>query len=62
MQPGSLNVRLDHLSWIEIGEEPNTMEEGFPDVQLFTVCLEHNHFVDIIHFFTTRMAPKGYTS
>jgi len=26
------------------------------------VRVADNHFVDIIHFLTTRMAPEGYTS
>lgn len=38
------------------------MDEGLPDAQLFVVHVEDNHFVDIIHFLTMAMAPKGYTS
>ena len=34
---GWLNVRLDHLSRIESGEEPTSLEDNFPDEQLFTV-------------------------
>jgi len=32
------------------------------DVQLFAVRIVDNHFVDIIQFLTTGMAPEGYTS
>lgn len=38
------------------------MEEGIPDAKLFAVHVANNHFADIIHFFTTGMAPEGYTS
>lgn len=62
MKPGRLNAGPDHLSQIEIGEEPTTLEEGLVDVHLFVAHVEDNHFVDIIHFLTTWMAPKGYTS
>ena len=44
----------DHLSHIEIGEEPNKLEEGLPDAQLFAVPIADGHFEDIIHFLTTR--------
>lgn len=30
VKPGRLNVGSDHLSWIEIGEEPTNLEEGLP--------------------------------
>lgn len=29
---GRLNAGLDHLSHIEMGEEPTSLEEGLPDV------------------------------
>ena len=32
---GRVNAGPDHLSWIESGEEPTSLEEGLPDVQLF---------------------------
>lgn len=38
------------------------MEEGLLDAQLFKEHIEDNHFADIIHLFTTRMASKGCTS
>ena len=57
-----MNARLDHLSCIEIGEEPTNLEEGLHDVQLFVVCVADNHFADIIHFLTTGTTLEGYTS
>lgn len=31
MKPGRLNASPDHLSGIEIGDDPTSLEEGFPD-------------------------------
>lgn len=62
MKPRRLNAGPDHLSWIEIGEEPNNLEEGFLDAQLFVRSEDDNYFADIIHFLPTAMKSKGYTS
>lgn len=62
MKLGRLNVGSDHLSYIDIGEEPANLEEGLPDVQFFMVGVVDNHFVEINHFLTTGTAPKVYTS
>ena len=62
MKPGRLNAGLDHLSCIEIEEEPTNLEEGLPNAQLFAVCIADSHFEDIIHFLMIGSAPKGYTS
>ena len=37
VKPGRLNVRPDHLSMIESGEDPTNLEDNFPDVQLFAI-------------------------
>jgi len=62
VKPRRLNAGSDHLLQIETGEEPNDLEEGLPDVQIFAVHVADNHFVDIIHFLAMGMAPEGYTS
>lgn len=62
MKPRRLNAGPGHLSQIEIGEEPNNLEEGLPDAQLFVVRVADDHFADIIHFLTMGMSPEGYTS
>ena len=62
VKPGRLNVGPDHLSRIEIGEEPTNLEEGLPDAQLFAVHIVDSHIEDIIHVLTTGTVPKGYTS
>ena len=62
MKQGRLNARPHRLLQIEMGEEPTNLEERFPGAQLFAVCEADNHFVDIIHFLSTRTALEGYTS
>ena len=32
VKPGQLNAGPDHLSCIEIGEEPTNIDDGLPDV------------------------------
>ena len=34
---GQLNVGPDHLSHIESGETPNSLEDNLPDAQLFAI-------------------------
>ena len=60
VKPIRLNVGPNHLSCIEKGKDPTNLEEGLPDVQLFVVRIADNHFMDIIIFLTTGMAPEGY--
>ena len=45
---GRLNVGPDHLSRIEIGEEPTNIEDELPVVQLFRVEMEDDHYDLII--------------
>ena len=37
VKPGRLNVGPDHLSRLELGEEPISLEECLPDAQLFSI-------------------------
>jgi len=53
-------VRPDHLSRIDNGEEPTNIDEGLPDVQLFTGIVVDEHFAGIIYFLTTSVALEGY--
>ena len=62
VKPRRLNVGPDNLSWIENGEEPTNIDEGLPNTQLFVIRVVDEHFVDIIHFLSTGVAPKGYTT
>ena len=38
---GRLNAGLDHLSRLESGEEPTSLEDNLPDAQLFSI-----HIID----------------
>lgn len=61
VMPGQLNAGPDHLSHIEIGEEPTNLEEGLPDVQLLLVRIADNHFQYIVYFLTMGTTPEVYT-
>lgn len=61
VNPGCLNVEPNHLSCIETGEEPNNLEDGLPDAQLFAIKVFDENFLDIIQFLTTGWAPDEYT-
>lgn len=58
MKLGRLNAGPYHLSRIEIGEEPSSLEEGLSNVQLFLVRVGDDHFVDIIQFVSAGMARE----
>jgi hypothetical protein len=44
---GRMNKGLDHLSRLEHGEEPTSLEDTLPDAQLLTIRNIDDHFVDI---------------
>jgi hypothetical protein len=52
----------DQLFRITNGEEPRTLEESFPDAQLFAVQIFDEYFVDIIEFLSTGFSPKEYNT
>ena len=62
VNPGRLNVGLDHLSRIESGEEPNNLEDNLPDAQLFAIDIVDKEFDAIIHLLNTGYAPEYYTT
>jgi len=37
------------------------LEEELPDVQLFSVSMVDDYFVDIVEFLSSGMAPSHYT-
>jgi hypothetical protein len=53
VNPRRLNAGPDHLSRITNREEPNNLEDNFPDAQLFSVHIDYEYFVDIIEFLRT---------
>lgn len=58
---GRLNNGPNHLSRIESGEEPTSLEEGFPDAQLYAVSMVDDYFLDIDEFLSGGKAPDHYT-
>jgi hypothetical protein len=59
---GKLNAGPDHLSWVTNGEEPMSLEDNFPDAQLFSVQIVDDHFAEIIQYLSTGIAPQYYTT
>ena len=65
VKPVLLNVGLEHLSRIESGEEPTSLEDNFFDTQLFVIHMmdDPNHeFNAIIKFLGTGYAPEGMST
>ena len=48
MKHERLNAGPYHVSRIETGEEPTSLEEGLLDAKLFTVQVTYDHFAEII--------------
>ena len=58
---GQLNLGPDHLSIIESGEEPTSLEDNIPDVQLFAITMFDDQYKYIIHFLIRGYAPSRFT-
>jgi hypothetical protein len=56
-----MNKGPDHLSRLEHGEEPTSLEDTLPDAQWLTIRNIDDHFAEIVHFPSTRMDPSEYT-
>jgi hypothetical protein len=56
-----MNKGPDHLSRLEHGEEPTSMEDTLPDAQLLSIKKVDDHFTEIVQFLSTGMAPHEYT-
>jgi hypothetical protein len=61
VKPGRMNKGPDQLSRLKHGEEPTSLEDTLSDSQLLTIRKMDCHFVDIVQFLSTRMAPSEYT-
>ena len=62
VKPGRLNVGPDHLSRLELGEEPVSLKDNLHDVQLFSVQIMDDYFKDIIEFLTMGIGPTKYSA
>jgi hypothetical protein len=58
---GKMNKGPDHLSRLEHGEEPISMEDTLLDAQLLAIRNIDDHFADIVQFLSTGMALSEYT-
>jgi hypothetical protein len=58
---GRMNKGPDHLSRLEHGEEPNSLEDTLPYAQLLAIKKVDDHFTEIVQYLSTRMAPREYT-
>jgi hypothetical protein len=56
-----MNKGPDHLSRLEHGEEPTSLEDTLPDANMLTIRNIDDHFTDIVQFLSTGMAPSEYT-
>jgi hypothetical protein len=61
VKPGRINKGLDHLSRLEHGEDPTSLEDTLLDAQFMAIRRVDDHFVEIFKFLSTRMAPSEYT-
>jgi hypothetical protein len=43
----------DHLSRLEHGEEPTSLEDTLPDVHFLAIRKVYDHFADIVQFLKT---------
>jgi hypothetical protein len=61
VKPGRMNKGPDHLSRLEHGEEPTSLEDTLSDAQILSIRNIDDHFADIVQFLSTGMAPSEYT-
>jgi hypothetical protein len=61
VKPGRMNKGPDHLSRLEHGEEPTSLEDALSDAQLLAIRNIDDHFTEIVQFLSTGMAPSEYT-
>jgi hypothetical protein len=61
LKPGRMNKGPNHLSRLEHGEDPTSLEDALSDEKLLAIRNIDDHFVEIVQFPSTRMAPSEYT-
>jgi hypothetical protein len=61
VKPEIMNKGLDHLSRLEHGEEPTSLDDTLLDAQLLAIRKFDDHFTNIVQYMSTRMAPREYT-
>jgi hypothetical protein len=58
---GRMNKGPDHLSMLEHGDEPTSLDGTLPDAQLLAIRKVDDHFIEIVQFPSTGMSPREYT-
>jgi hypothetical protein len=58
---GRMNKGPDHLSRLEHGEEPTSLEDTLLDAKLLEIRNVDDHFFEIFKFLSKGMAPSEYT-
>jgi hypothetical protein len=48
VKPGRMNKGPDHLSRLEHGEEPTSLEDTLPDAKLLAIRKINDHFIEIV--------------
>jgi hypothetical protein len=61
VKPGRMNKGPDHLSRLEHGEEPTSLEDTLSDAQLLAIRKVDDHFTEIVQFLSTGITPREYT-
>jgi hypothetical protein len=56
-----MNKGPDHLSKLENGEEPTSLEDTLPDEKFLAIRKVDDHFDEIVQFLSTGMALREYT-
>ena len=49
---------VDHISRIEIGEEPTNLDDNIPDAQVFVIKMVDDYYEDIVQFLNMRRTLK----
>jgi transposase InsO family protein len=58
---GRMNKDPDHLSRLEHGEEPTSLEDTLSDARFLAIRNIDDHFVEIVQFLSIGMTPIAYT-
>jgi hypothetical protein len=58
---GRMNKGPDHLSRVEHGEEPTSLEDTLSNAQLLAIKKVDDHFAKIVYFLSIGITPREYT-
>jgi hypothetical protein len=61
VKPGRMNKGPDHLSRLEHGEEPTSLEDTLSGAQFLAIRNIDDHFAEIVQFLSIGMEPSEYT-